>query len=215
MKHLNREPVRKVEQWLGLALAEAQWNQLERFADWLREEAIGAGGLGPHEADRIWERHLADSMAFACGWAECKAPARLLDVGAGVGLPGIPLAILWPDTMVTLLDRAGRRIDLAGRAVRVLGLRNIEVRQGDVFAEPRLWESAVFRAVLTPERAMQAADTVLRQSGMAVIGLRGRSRLTTEFGAKTPINRPIRMVDIPSEVLDAPASFLIMGGCEH
>lgn len=189
-----------------------QWGQMESLADWLKDEAIVAGGLGPHEADRIWSRHLADSIVFCRGWQDSTPPRRLIDVGGGVGLPSIPLAILWPQTEFTLLDRAGRRIDLARRAVRRLGLDNVEVRQGDVLAEQNEWDGAVFRAVFPPARALQTAETVLEPTGIAVIGLRGtkRPKLPAARGG-----RPISVVEVPRAVLDEPVSILIMGPCEH
>ena len=76
-------------------------------------------------------------MTFGVGWDA--PPDEVLDVGTGVGLPGIPLAILFPETMVTLLDRGGRRVRLLHRAVRVLGLPNVVIAQGDAFAVADEW----------------------------------------------------------------------------
>lgn len=216
MKHRggHHEAVRRVLEWLNLVLLPHQWELLARTADWLEDEAIPAGGLGPHEGDRIWSRHLADSLAFACGWRRSKPPSRLLDVGAGVGLPGLPLAILWPQINVTLLDRAGKRIDLAKRAVRSLGLDNVEVRQGDAVSEPSEWDGAVFRAVFPPNRALEVAASVLKPAGIAVIGRRG-SELSTPPVARSVGDRAVLSVEVPPTVLDGSVSLLIMGSREH
>lgn len=117
--------------WAGWPLHSSQVERLHRLEAWLREEAMSAGGLGPNEGSRLETRHLADSLLFAAGWRRPHPPSRLVDLGTGVGLPGIPLAILWPETAGLLVDRAERRVDLARRAVRVLGLENVEVRRGD------------------------------------------------------------------------------------
>ena len=216
MKHSgpDRRAVDRVVEWLGRRpLSPLQGEQLECYGNWLRDEAIAAGGIGPREADRIWSRHLADSLTFAIGWAERTPPPRILDVGAGVGLPGIPLAILCPEIAVTLLDRAGRRVDLAGRAVRVVGVRNVEVRQGDARQEPPQWEAAVFRAVFRPAEACEVATTVLSDAGTAVIGLRGRDQARAHT-APSGSNRTLGLREVPAKVLDGGASLLIMGPCE-
>ena len=217
MKHLNadRQAIDRVLRWLDFApVRPTQWDLWEKYADWLKEEAIVAGGLGPHESDRIWPRHLADSLVFACGWTKTKRPSRLIDVGSGVGLPGIPLAILWPETHVTLLDRAGKRVDLARRAVRRVGLSNVEVRQGDALSEPPHWEGAVFRAVFSPERACEVGQALLEAAGTAVIGLRGGDYRADPAGTLVS-DRTLRVVEVPAEVLDGRASLLIMGPSEN
>lgn len=184
------------------------------LAGWLKHEAIKAGGLGPNEAGRIWTRHLADSLAFAYAWRDSTPPTRLLDIGAGIGLPGIPLAVLWPETAVTLLDRSGKRVDLATRAVRGLQLGNVEVRQGDVDEESAGWEGATFRAVFSPERALEVANSVLAPGGLAVVGLRG-SGVGAHFSSKLLGGRPVQAVEVPPTVLDGPVSLLIMGSSDY
>ena len=154
MKHpdVGHESVVRVLNWVGSSLKSGQWEQLQTFAEWLKDEAVGAGGLGPNEAVRVWTRHLADSLAFAFAWREVTPPARLLDMGSGVGLPGIPLAVLWPETLVTLLDRSGRRIDLARRATRLVKLANVDIQQGEVDGQRPGWEAIVSRAVFAPDQ---------------------------------------------------------------
>ena len=216
MKHTDHAAVDRVLAWLGTGttLDRSQWEQLDLLADWLAEEAVAGGGLGPGEPARIWPRHLADSLTFVRGWAESSPPAHLLDVGAGVGLPGIPLAILWPTTLITLLDRSVRRVDLARRAVRQLGLSNVEVVQGDVLEERRKWGGVVFRAVFPPERAGVVGESLLDTGGVAVIGLRGpANRRAATLVA--PGQRSTQIVDVPATVLDGAASLLIMGTSEH
>lgn len=218
MKHAGegRESVERVLEWLEgrFSLADHQWDQLEAFARWLNQEAMVAGGIGPHESQRIWERHLADSLAFAFGWMQSGSPPRLLDVGSGVGLPGIPLAILWPGSQVTLLDRSGRRVDLARRAVRRLGLENVDVHQGEASSELPDWDAVVFRAVFSPERACQAGDRLLHREGTAAVGLRGEGALQPTVGS-VPSGRTVRIVEIPATVLDGMVSLLIMGPSGH
>ena len=113
----------RAARWAGLHLGPPERRALDDFGRWLADEGVESGGVGPIEGPRIVDRHLADSLVFAGVWGA--TPSRVLDVGSGVGLPGIPLAITHPLTDVTLLDRSGRRCRLARRVVRILGLSTI------------------------------------------------------------------------------------------
>jgi 16S rRNA (guanine527-N7)-methyltransferase len=90
----------------GHSVDETGLRRLDIFTTWLRDEAIPAGALGPGEADRLHDRHIADSLLFSAGFPQI--PPRVLDIGSGAGLPGIPLAIMWPDSEFVLLDHKGK-----------------------------------------------------------------------------------------------------------
>ncbi|MCB2223405.1 MAG: class I SAM-dependent methyltransferase [Actinobacteria bacterium] len=206
--------VRRVAAWAGHPLLPDQEDRLAAYAAWLEEEAIPAGGLGPREGPRLWGRHLADSLAFAAGWRDREPPAEILDVGSGVGLPGIPLAILWPETVVTTLDRGGRRIRLLRRATRVAGLVNVEVAQGDVFSVADEWESVVFRGAVKAPEAVGLTARLLDVGGTAVLGLSRRSEVPADARDLTNLAEALglaaEVVEVPSGVLDATAWLLIM-----
>ncbi|MCJ7726399.1 MAG: class I SAM-dependent methyltransferase [Acidimicrobiia bacterium] len=208
------EVAKRVAEWAGFPLSRKQEAQLESYANWLREEAIPAGGLGPREGERVWGRHIADSLAFAAAWRERPAPREILDAGSGVGLPGIPLGILWPDTLVTTLDRGGRRIRLLRRATRVVGLVNIEVAQGDVFAVADEWQSVVFRGAVKAPEAVGLSARLLEVGGTAVLGLSRRPEQPSEgrdlVNLAEALGLQAEVVEIPAEVLDATAWLLIM-----
>ena len=190
-----------------------QEDLLEGYASWLRAEAIPAGGLGPREGDRVWVRHLADSLLFATGWRE-EAPAEILDVGTGVGLPGIPLSILWPDTRVTLLDRGGRRVRLLHRAVRVLAVPNVVIAQGDAFAVADEWEGLVARGALRAPEMVGLSARLLSPGGCTVLGLSRQAappeRTRDLVGIAEALGLETELVEVPTEVLDGPAWLLIM-----
>jgi len=75
------------------------------------------------EPARMLGLHLLDSLAIV----PYIAPDRLLDVGSGGGLPGIPVAVAVPDARVTLLDSNGKKCAFLRQAAIELGLANIEV----------------------------------------------------------------------------------------
>jgi 16S rRNA (guanine527-N7)-methyltransferase len=187
-----------------LTVTDSQVEQLQRYAAWLESEAIPAGGIGPNEAMRIWDRHVIDALAYAI--AEPPRP-RAIDVGTGAGLPGIPLAIITPNTKWTLLDRSQRRIDLVRRAIRILRLDNVETSTTALGeANARLYPYAVSRAVLPLEAAAREMPRVLEPEGVAVVGIHRGDEPPTLPTTPQGVSAVVRSV----RVLDARAWFLIM-----
>ena len=97
-----------------------------RYAELLAGPAVERGLIGPREVDRIWDRHILNSAAVA----ELIEPgARVVDIGSGAGLPGLPIAIARPDLRVALVEPMLRRIEFLTEAVAELGLA-VEVVRG-------------------------------------------------------------------------------------
>lgn len=198
MKH-DEETLRRAADWSGMSPTPSQIDTLGAYADWLIGEAIPAGAVGPDEGPRIVDRHVADSLVFAAAWRG-KAPASLVDVGSGAGLPGIPLAIAFPAMSVVLLDRSQRRTDLAGRAAHILELDNVEAIEGQARRHQRRYAAATFRGSLSPAQAIAAAPALLESGGIAVIGL--------HRGELPPQNLPGVVPDESYEILETPKGVL-------
>jgi 16S rRNA (guanine527-N7)-methyltransferase len=189
--------------YLGVELTERQQDQLLRYHRWLGEEAIGAGGVGPREQNRLWERHIADSILFGIGLS---GPSRCLDIGTGVGLPGVPLAIVFPETEFVLLDRSGRRCDLVKRARAILHLNNCVVLHSEIEHLDGAFENIVSRAAISPDRLLIHVKRLLAPNGVAILGL---SRSDEEQTA--PIDddeMTISVLSSPPEILDSTAHLL-------
>ena len=186
-------------EWAGRELSPDQITTLDRYREWLLTEAVEAGGIGPNEAVRIDNRHIGDSLLFAGGFRD--APRFVLDVGSGVGLPGIPLSIVMPDTHFALLDRSGRRVDLMKRVARMLDLPNIEVVHGDISEWRTEVDGIVSRASLSPEQALVSFSRILGPGGAAVIG---------GSWAAPPMVVGFDLLEVPGTVLDQRVWLLIM-----
>jgi 16S rRNA G527 N7-methylase RsmG len=162
-------------------------------------EAVKAGGIGPYETERVDNRHIGDSLLFAGGFP--REPVEILDVGSGVGLPGIPLSIVMPRTRLILLDRSGRRVDLMRRAVRVLDLDNVEVIHGDISDWVTPVEGIVSRASLSPDQAVTSFSRILGPEGRAVVG---------GSWAAPPQVIGFDLMEVPGSVLDQRVWLIIM-----
>jgi 16S rRNA (guanine527-N7)-methyltransferase len=146
---------------------------LGRLRDWLGDEAVAGGGLGPKEAENIEQRHLVDSVLFAGGWP--RAPRQCWDLGSGAGLPGLVLACIWPGTDLILVDSSARKCDLARRGARVVGL-DVEVHQLAIETLPGPYEAVVSRAAIPADRFRTLLGRLLAPGGRAVVsGTRGET----------------------------------------
>ncbi len=145
----------------------AQLEQLSAYQEWLATEAVAAGGVSPGEIDRLSDRHIGDSLLFSL---VIRKDGPIIDVGSGVGLPGIPLAIVLPQTEFLCLDRSGRRVDLANRAIRILDLKNVTAEQGAVEQLSTRFPTVVSRATIPPDRFYPILLNILEPGGNAILG---------------------------------------------
>ncbi|MGH8870933.1 MAG: 16S rRNA (guanine(527)-N(7))-methyltransferase RsmG [Acidimicrobiia bacterium] len=186
-------------EWAGLHPTDTQLTRLARYRDWLLTEAVEAGGVGPNESERIDNRHIGDSLLFAGGFDV--TPTQVLDVGSGVGLPGIPLSIVLPDTSFVLLDRSGRRVELMRRVSRVLDLPNVQVVLGDISDWQTTMDGIVSRAGFSPDKATTIFTRLLKPGGTAVIG---------GSWSSPPVVTGFDLLEVPVTVLDQRVWLLIM-----
>ena len=94
----------------------------------------------------IFERHILHSLAIA-KVCKFKPKTEILDVGTGGGLPGIPLAILFPETNFTLVDSIGKKIKVVNEIKDTLGLTNIKAYHNRVESVENKYDFIVSRAV--------------------------------------------------------------------
>ncbi|SDN25935.1 16S rRNA (guanine(527)-N(7))-methyltransferase RsmG [Allokutzneria albata] len=98
-----------------------------RFHGLLARRGVELGLIGPREVDRLWDRHLMNSAVISDLFPES---ARVIDVGSGAGLPGIPLAIARPDLRLTLLEPMARRVGWLEDVADELELSSVTVVRG-------------------------------------------------------------------------------------
>lgn len=146
--------------------------QAERYVAWLAGPGVTRGLLGPREVPRLWDRHVLNSVALA---AVVPAGARVLDVGSGAGLPGIPLALARPDLHVTLVEPLLRRATFLDEVCAGLDLPQVDVLRARAEDCPRHQADAVVaRAVAPLDRLARLTLPLLRDGGL-LVALKGRS----------------------------------------
>jgi 16S rRNA (guanine527-N7)-methyltransferase len=88
-----------------------------RYVAMLAGDGVVRGLIGPREVPRLWERHVLNSAALA---EAVPQGARVVDVGSGAGLPGVPLGLARPDVTLTLVEPMARRVEFLQDVVTTL-----------------------------------------------------------------------------------------------
>lgn len=114
---------------LGLSLTVSQLEQFEAYyqelVDW--NQHINLTSIVEYEAVQL--RHFLDSLTLAPLLTQEGCP-RVLDLGAGAGLPGVPLKILLTSLRLTLIDSVAKKTRFLSHLVSRLGLEGVQVRTG-------------------------------------------------------------------------------------
>ena len=119
------------------------------------------------QPEQMVTRHLLDSLVIG---PYLQGP-RILDVGTGAGLPGIPLALAYPDYHFTLLDSNGKKIRFVTQAVAELGLANVDVIQSriEAFQPTGRFDTITARAYASIEELVSQTKHLLADGGQYLI----------------------------------------------
>jgi len=149
-----------------------QYPLISRYVDILASTGVEWGLIGPREVDRLWERHILNSVALA---DLIPQGSRVVDVGSGAGLPGIPLAILRPDLEMTLLEPLLRRFRFLTHSVEDLGITHaVRVVRARAEQHRSSYDVVLARAVAPLDRLIAWCDPLRSPTGV-ILALKGRS----------------------------------------
>jgi 16S rRNA (guanine527-N7)-methyltransferase len=115
---------------LGIELGPAQLAQLDQFGAALREANRRVNLTSITDPAEVETRHFLDSLSAALPLLErlhAGEPLRLVDVGSGGGMPGLPLKIAFPKLRLTLVESVGKKADFLRQAVEQLRLAEVEI----------------------------------------------------------------------------------------
>lgn len=160
-----------------------------RFAEHLVTTGVERGLLGPREAPRVWERHVLNCAVVA---ELVPNGARLVDVGSGAGLPGIPLALARPDLQVVLVEPLARRVQWLHEVIADLDLPiDVERGRAEDAVVRRRWKGAdvvTARAVAPLDRLAGWGLPLLRPGGK-LLAVKGASAATEIERATAAVRR--------------------------
>jgi 16S rRNA (guanine527-N7)-methyltransferase len=149
------------------------YDPISRYADLLVTVGVPRGLIGPHEAPRLWERHLLNSAAVVDLFPRT---ATVVDLGSGAGLPGVVLALLVPTLRVVLLDATKRRTDFLSEVVAELDLGDrVEVVWGRAEALPSFNADVVVARAVAPLSKLASWSMPHLIGGGSLLAMKGES----------------------------------------
>ncbi|CAL2089494.1 Ribosomal RNA small subunit methyltransferase G [Tenacibaculum sp. 190524A02b] len=131
-------------------LTEQQLEQFSKLQELYKDWNLKINVVSRKDIDELYLRHVLHSLGIA-KVMEFKAGAQVMDVGTGGGFPGIPLAILFPETNFHLVDSIGKKIKVVNEVVAGLGIENVKTTHGRVEEVKETYDFIVSRAVAQME----------------------------------------------------------------
>ncbi len=121
--------------------------------------------------ERRLTHHIYDSLS-PLPWLHGE---RVVDLGSGAGLPGIPLAVMRPEIEMVMVDSSQKRCNFIQQAIVELGLRNASVvhSRAEGYLPERRFDELVSRAFSSLEALLRYAEPLLLPGG-AVVAMKGR-----------------------------------------
>ena len=141
---------------------------IRAYADLLKSAGIERGLIGPREGDRIWERHILNSLFVT---QLLPKGASLFDIGSGAGLPGIVIALARPDLKVTLIEPLERRVEFLKEATEGTDIQVIRGRAQDV---KKSADYVTARAVAALDKLKKMSWHMLKMNG-SLLAMKGES----------------------------------------
>lgn len=166
-----------------IVFASGRLSLAERYAAMLATDGVARGLIGPHEAPRLWDRHLLNCAVLG---SAVPSGATVGDLGSGAGLPGLVLAIARPDLRITLVEPLLRRVRFLHEAVDALGLDQVEIirARAEQLNGSHRFDVVTSRALAPLERLLAWSMPLVDPEG-AVLAMKGSS-VAAEITAARP-----------------------------
>ncbi len=128
-------------------LSEVQQQQFAALYDLYIDWNSKINVISRKDITNLYEHHVLHSLGIA-KVMQFRPETTVMDLGTGGGFPGIPLAILFPETHFHLVDSIGKKVKVATEIANAIGLKNVTTRHCRAEEEKQLFDFVVSRAVM-------------------------------------------------------------------
>lgn len=128
-------------------LSEVQQQQFAALYDLYIDWNSKINVISRKDITNLYEHHVLHSLGIA-KVMQFRPGTTVMDLGTGGGFPGIPLAILFPETHFHLVDSIGKKVKVATEIANAIGLKNVTTRHCRAEEEKQLFDFVVSRAVM-------------------------------------------------------------------
>ena len=129
-------------------ISDLQKEQFAKLEDLYKDWNSKINVISRKDIDELYLRHVLHSLGIA-KVISFKPKSKIMDVGTGGGFPGIPLAIMFPDSQFHLIDSIGKKLKVVDGVVEELGLKNVKTTHGRAETVKGEFDFIVSRAVTT------------------------------------------------------------------
>lgn len=145
----------QIEQFGIMSLLYPEWNEKINI-------------ISRKDIDNLEINHILHSLSIA-KFIQFKPGTKVLDLGTGGGFPGIPLAVMFPETQFHLIDRIGKKLKVAADVIEKTGLKNVTIQHGDIGECHEKFDFVISRAVMPqPDLLKLVKKNVLRGGTNAI-----------------------------------------------
>ena len=176
-----------------------QLNALEQlYTTWNQRINV----ISRKDISNLYQRHVLHSLCIA-KYVHFLPTDSVLDVGTGGGFPGIPLAILYPDTPFKLVDSVGKKLNVVKAVAAEIGLRNVQTHHGRAESLQDTYTFVVSRAVTRLDTIWQWVNPLIRSGGdnpvkNGLLYIKGG-----DIAAELPNNCSVQIIPLP-KLIDEP-----------
>jgi 16S rRNA (guanine527-N7)-methyltransferase len=191
----------------NVVLSLEQLKSLERYYNELKYWNSKVNLISRKDEDNILERHILHSLAIV-KYVDFAPKSKVIDVGTGGGLPGIPVKIACPEIDILLVDSINKKVKIAQMLAKHTGLRKIEAkwtRVEDLGNEPEYrnkFHFVISRAVAKVELIVEWTDRIAKREA-GIILLKGGD-LSEEIASAKQKYPSLKFKEIQIDMIGVP-----------